>query len=146
MRIWVDADACPVKDEIDRLAAKRGIRVTHVCALTDMRRDGAEVVRVAEGPDAADEWILAQLAPGDLVITQDIPLAAESIRRGAIALEFRGRELTPDNIPDRLTARNVATTLRDAGAETRGPRPLTPNDRRNFTNALARILDRAKTR
>lgn len=141
IRIWVDADACPVKDEIERIAGRRGARIVHVCALEGFKRAAAEVVCVEGGPDAADEWILAHCAAGDLVITQDIPLASEAVKRGARVLEFRGRELHPGNMPERLAARNIATELRDRGYETKGPPPFTPRDRREFCGSLARVLD-----
>ena len=144
MQIWVDADACPVKSEIERLAGRRGMTVTHVCGLDSMNRqgEGIRVVQVPGGPDAADDWILAQCEAGDLVLTDDVPLAASAIKLGAFVLEFRGRELHADNIPLRVQVRDFAAGLREQGEMTSGPPPFSAKDRKAFTSALARILDR----
>ncbi len=145
-RIWVDADACPVKDEVERLAARRGLEVVHVCALSGMdRRDapaGVQIVRVAHGPDAADEWILERCRPGDLLITLDVPLAAAAVARGALALDFRGRVFDEANVGHRRAVRDLLMRLRDQGARFRGPRSFSRRDRQTFTAALARLLDR----
>ena len=143
--IIVDADACPVKNEIERLAAKRGVKVIHVCGLELLNREGegVEVVYVESGPDAADEWIIEHCHEGDIVVALDVPLASEAIKHGARVVDFRGREMTERNMPDRLQMRNLMTAIREQGDQTRGPRPLTKRDRVNFTTTLARMLDQA---
>lgn len=144
IHIWVDSDACPVKDEIERLAERRGLGVSHVCAV-QMRDRGGEsvsVIEVPDGPDAADEWILANCRSGDIVITCDVPLAASAVKLGAFVLEHRGRELDTENIGGRVQMRDLVTSLREQGNMTSGPPPFTAADRRAFTNALGRMLDR----
>ncbi len=146
MKILVDADACPVKDEIERLAARRGVKVVHVCAHASMKREregqGVQIVFVDQGPDAADEWIVAQTAPGDIVVTQDVPLATQAVKLGAAVIDIRGRELDERNMPDRSQMRDLMTALREQGEQTRGPRPFTVQDRRAFSASLGRVLDR----
>lgn len=144
MKIWVDADACPVKDEIERLALRRRVPVVHVCAHESMTRtgEGVEVVLVPGGPDAADEWILAHCSAGDILVTYDVPLSSSAIRLGVAVIEFRGRELHEDNIPLRAQVRDLVTALREEGGNHGGPRPFNAQDRRAFTASLGRVLDR----
>ena len=144
MKIFVDADACPVRSEIERIALKRSVTVVHVCALAEMKREseGVEIVFLPAGPDAVDDWIVERAGAGDIVVTYDIPLAAAAVRRGGVVIEFRGRELTPGNIGDRLQARNASAFLRDHGIHTSGPSPFTKTDRKNFSSKFAEILDR----
>jgi uncharacterized protein YaiI (UPF0178 family) len=146
MRIWVDADACPVKDQIERIALRRGVEVVHVCALTMLGRDrpGIQVVEVPGAPDAADEWILQHCEPGDIVVTSDVPLAAAAVKLGAFVIEFRGREFHEDNAHDRKQIRDLLASLRDTGDMLGGgPRPFTAADRKAFSATLGRVLDRA---
>ena len=144
MKILVDADACPVKDEIERIAAKRNVEVLHVCAHESMKRSspGTNVVYVSQGPDAADEWILEHCGPDSIVITQDVPLASRAVNLGAAVVDIRGQELHQENMPDRLQMRDLVTSLRDRGEPTRGPRPFSKQARREFANTFARVLDR----
>lgn len=144
MIIWVDADACPVKGEIERIAAKRGVEVVHVCAHAAMNREapGMRVELVPGGPDAVDDWILERCGAGDLVLTHDVPMAAEAIRRGAAVIDFRGRELHEANIGERSWHRDHAAARRESGLPTRQPPPFTATDRRAFAGAFAQILDR----
>jgi uncharacterized protein YaiI (UPF0178 family) len=146
-RIIVDADACPVKELIERAAARHGVRV--VMATATAMRDrgpGVEVVRIESGPDAVDDWIVASCAAGDIVVTQDIPLAAAAIERGAKVIENRGEELNASNIGLRLAVRDLAAGLREAGAfeQERGPRPIGPRDRNRFAQTLGRLLDQRR--
>jgi uncharacterized protein YaiI (UPF0178 family) len=148
LRILVDADACPVKELIERAAARHGVRVLMVTA-TAMRdrAGGVEVVRIAGGPDAVDDWIVERCAPGDIVVTQDIPLADAAIKRGARVIENRGEILGPGNIGERLAMRDLVMGLRETGIlddGTGGPRPIAARDRNRFAQALGRLLDEAR--
>ncbi len=146
MQIWVDADACPriIKEILFRAAARTGVALTLV-ANQPLRTPPAANVRslqVAAGFDVADGEIVRQLEAGDLVITADIPLAAAVIAKGGQALDPRGELLTPDNIRERLTVRNLLDEMRGSGMETGGPPPLGPRDRQVFANRLDQILAR----
>jgi len=147
MQIWIDADACPrvIKDILYRAAERRGIPLILV-ANKPLRTPPSQFIRsvqVAAGFDVADAEIARRVEPGDLVITADIPLAADVIRAGGHALNPRGDFYTPDNIQERLTMRNMMDELRGAGVETGGPSPLNPSDRQAFANQLDRFLTRS---
>lgn len=144
LQIWVDADACPavIKDILFRAAERVQIPLTLV-ANKPLRTPPSRVVRsiqVAAGFDVADDHIVAQVQPGDLVITADIPLAAGAIERGAHALNPRGELYTPDNIRERLTMRDFMSQLRESGIQTGGPAALSLADRQLFANQLDRLL------
>jgi uncharacterized protein len=141
--IYVDADACPVKDLIERAALRHGVCVVYATATAMKERgvSGTSVMRIPGGPDAVDDWIIEQVAPGDLVITQDIPLAAAAVAKGARVIENRGREFSAGNIADRLALRDLLMGLRDAGAPIGGPAAFSRRDRQNFAQTLGRILD-----
>jgi uncharacterized protein len=144
VEIWVDADACPnaVKEILFRASERLGVRITLV-ANGPVGTPSAPLVRsvrVSAGFDVADNEILKRLAPGDLVITADIPLAAEVIEAGGQALNPRGEIYTKDNIRERLTMRDFMDTLRGSGIHTGGPPAFGPRDRQAFANALDRIL------
>lgn len=144
LRIIIDADACPMKEIIERAAQRRGGVVVWMVTATAMRdRPGAEVIRIPGGPDAVDDWIVEHCAAGDIVVTQDIPLAAAVIARGATVIENRGELLTADNIGPRLAMRNLSMDLRDAGVldGLSGPKPLNAKDRQRFAQTLGRLLD-----
>jgi len=140
MQIWVDADACPkvIKDILFRAAERVGIPLTLVANQPIPTPPSRLIrsIRVAPGFDVADNEIVRLLAPGDLVITADIPLAAEVIAKCGHALNPRGERYTPDNIRERLTMRDFMDTLRGSGIDTGGPAPLGPRDRQAFANAL----------
>ncbi|MGH7413600.1 MAG: YaiI/YqxD family protein [Candidatus Rokuibacteriota bacterium] len=146
MQIWVDADACPqVIKEILFRAADRAQVLTTLVANTPLRTppsDFIRTVRVAQGFDVADHRIVEQVRPGDLVITADIPLAAEAIARGAHALDPRGDLYSEDNVRERLAMRDLMQELRSAGALIGGPAPFGPRDRHLFANHLDRLLTR----
>lgn len=144
--IWVDADACPgpVRDIVLRAAERAGLPATFV-ANQWIRLPPSPLVRaiqVAGGPDVADREIADRVAAGDLVVTQDIPLAAAVIARGALALGPRGEMHTPDGIAERLSMRNFMDELRGAGVQTGGPAPFHARDRQAFAAALDRWLAR----
>ncbi len=142
--IYVDADACPVKDLIYRAAARYRLPVTVVANGGLTIPPGVTLVRVGSAPDAADDWIAERVAPGDLVLTADIPLAARALTAAALCLDFRGGEFTADHIGDALASRELHRYLRDLGdvAGLRGPAALTPRDRARFTSKLDATLNR----
>ena len=144
--LFVDADACPVKAEIYRVAERHGLRV-HVVSNSYMavpRETFIERVVVSGAPDAADNWIAERASRGGIVVTADIPLAARCVKAGADVLGPTGRAFTQDSIGMALATRNLMDDLRSAGEATRGPRPFQPRDRSNFLSALDSIIMRLK--
>jgi uncharacterized protein YaiI (UPF0178 family) len=144
MKIWVDADACPkvIKEILFRAAKRAQVQVTLV-ANQSLRTPSSQHIKslqVSSGFDVADNEIVKQVEAGDLVITADIPLAAQVVDRGAHALNPRGELYTPDNIKARLNLRDFMATLRDSGVNTGGPAPLSQSDRQAFANHLDRLL------
>jgi len=144
MRIWVDADACPraIKEILFRAAKRARVQVTLV-ANQSLRTPASQHIKslqVSSGFDVADNEIVKQVAAGDLVVTADIPLAAQVVDKGAHALNPRGELYTPDNIKARLNLRDFMATLRDSGVNTGGPAPLSQSDRQAFANHLDRLL------
>ncbi len=140
--IYVDADACPVKPEVFRVAARHGLPVTLVAAAW-MRIPNDPNIRlevVAQGFDAADDWIVDQVQPGDIVITGDIPLASRSLGKGAAAIGPDGRPFREDNIGDAMATRALLSDLRGAGEITAGPAPFTPRARSQFLQALEQAV------
>jgi uncharacterized protein YaiI (UPF0178 family) len=138
MRIYLDADACPVKEQVYRVAARYGVPVA-VVANAPLRlppQAGLESVVVPGGPDAADDWIAGRARPGDLVLTADVPLAARVVEAGVRCLDFRGGEFTPARVGDALAARDLNAYLRDLGLMSRGPAAFSPRDRSRFASAL----------
>jgi uncharacterized protein YaiI (UPF0178 family) len=150
MKIWVDADACPavIKDILFRAANRTGTLVTLV-ANQPIQVPASEFIRtvqVSSGFDVADNEIVKRLAPGDLVITADIPLAAEVIAKGGFALNPRGELYTGDNVRARLNMRDFMDTLRASGINTGGPPAINQRDRQEFGNSLDRFLSRSSGR
>jgi uncharacterized protein YaiI (UPF0178 family) len=148
MHIWVDADACPaaIKEILFRAAQRTGLSLTLV-ANHGMRippSAGISFVLVAAGSDVADNEIVKRLSSGDLVVTADIPLAAEVVAKGAVALDPRGELYTAENVRARLNVRDFMESLRSSGVETGGPAALTPKDRQVFANRLDTILQQRK--
>ena len=146
MKIWVDADACPVviKDILFRAAERTGIELILV-ANQRIRIPKSRVVKfllVKSGFDAADNEIVGRLSPGDLVITADIPLAAEAVEKEAYALNPRGEFYTADNIKSRLNVRDFMDALRESGVDTGGPPALSQSDRKTFADNLDKFLSR----
>lgn len=144
MKIWVDADACPgvIKEILFRAAERVGIELILV-ANQPLRTPPTKLIRavqVAAGFDVADNYIVQQSAAGDLVITADIPLAAEVIEKGAHALNPRGERYTKENIRQRLVMRDFMEEMRSSGVQTGGPPPLHPRDRKAFADELDRFL------
>jgi uncharacterized protein YaiI (UPF0178 family) len=138
IRIFVDADACPVKPEIYRVAERYGLKV-YVVANSFMavpRSDMIERVIVSEGPDVADDWIVERATEADIVITADIPLAGRSLRKGATVIGPTGKPFDDNSMGMALATRDLMTDLRSAGATTRGPPPLSRQDLSRFLSAL----------
>ena len=149
MKIWIDADAAPrdVKELVFRAARRLGIETILVSNLRLTAPAGDPhvlVVRVDGGPDVADRYIEEHAEPGDLVVTQDIPLAALLVPRHIAVLDPRGDEHTEDTIGERLALRDFADQLRSAGTVTGGPRPWDRRDRQAFASALDRCLTRLR--
>ena len=150
MHIWVDADACPavVKDILYRAAERRQLPMTLV-ANKPLRTPASPWIRslqVPRGFDVADSHIVRELQPGDLVITADIPLAADVIAKGGHALNPRGELYTKDTIAERLATRDFMAKLRETGVQTGGPDALDQTDRKRFADQLDRFLARLPAR
>lgn len=144
--IYVDADACPVKAEIYRVADRHGIAVKVVAnsGMAVPRDPLIERVLVAGGPDVADDWIAERAGPGDVVVTADVPLAGRCVKAGAEVIGSTGRVYTEASIGMALATRNLMTELRSAGEVTSGPRPFSPRDRSAFLSALHEAVERAQ--
>ncbi len=144
MKLWVDADACPVviKDILFRAAERTGIEMILIAnqAVRVPPSRYISFIRVASGFDAADNEIVKRLEAGDLVITSDIPLAADVIEKGGQALSPRGEMYTTENIRSRLNIRDFMDSLRGSGIDTGGPPALTQTDRKAFADHLDRLL------
>ncbi|SDH10346.1 YaiI/YqxD family protein [Propionivibrio dicarboxylicus] len=144
MKIWVDADACPVViKEILFRAANRAQVPTTLVANQMLRVPPSPWIRAVQVPggfDVADQRIVQEAAAGDIVITADIPLAAQVIAQGAVVIDPRGELLDAGNIQERLTLRNFLDGLRSSGVETGGPSALSNADRQAFANQLDRLL------
>lgn len=138
--IYVDGDACPVREEVYRVAERLRLAVFVVSngsrPIRPPGRANVQMVVVGEGADVADDWIAERIAGGDVCVTADIPLAARCLARGARALSPVGRAWTADNIGQALAGREIARHLRETGVTTGGPPPLTQADRSRFLGAL----------
>ncbi len=146
MNIWVDADACPVviKEILFKAAVRTQVQVTLVAnqTLNIPPSQHIKFLKVSSGFDVADNEIIKRLNDGDLVITGDIPLAAEAIEKKAFVLSPRGELYSADNIRARLSMRDFMETLRESGVDTGGPSALTQNDRQAFANHLDKLLNK----
>ena len=145
--IYVDADACPVRDEIYRVAGRLGL-VVHLVSngSRPIRPPGLANVRmavVAAGADIADDWIAERVTPGDVCVTSDIPLAARCLAKGARAVSSNGRVWSTDNIGNALAGREVSRHMREMGMVTGGPAPLSKADRSKFLSALDTLVQAA---
>ena len=146
MKIYVDADACPIpiKDNLYRTAQRTSIETIFVAnqRFNTPRSPFIIFKVVSHGFDEADKWIIDQCEPGDIVISQDIPLAAEAIENGATVISPKGVLFTKDNIKQRLSMRNFMEELRGAGENIGGPAVFNQADRRNFANQLDSLLNK----
>ena len=144
--LYIDADACPVKDEVYKVAGRYGLKVFVVAnAFLNIPRDPLiERVIVPAGPDLADDWIVERAAPGCIIITADIPLAARGVKAGAQVISPKGKAFTESSIGMALATRNLMDDLRSAGETTRGPAPFAPKDRSAFLVALDLAVNQLK--
>jgi hypothetical protein len=144
--IYVDADACPVKEETVRVAARHGLKTYMVTdgGLRPTPDPMVELVIVAQGADAADDWIAEHIAENDICVTNDIPLAARCLERGALALKPNGEAFTENGIGMALANRELMQTLRETGEITGGPRPFSKADRSAFLDRLETTVQAAR--
>jgi uncharacterized protein len=143
-RIYVDADACPVKDEIYRVAARHAVPVSVVAGQLIRVPQDPMIERVAAGSamDAADDWIAERAGKGDIVVTSDIPLASRCVKAGAEVIAPNGKPFTEQSIGMTLAVRNLMTDLRSSGEVTGGPKSFAPRDRSAFLSALDQTVRR----
>jgi uncharacterized protein YaiI (UPF0178 family) len=146
IEIFVDADACPVKDEVYKVARRYGLRVFVIAngGIRVPREPMIELVIVEQGPDAADDWIASHVKAGDVVVTADIPLAHRCLQSGAEVLGTTGKPFTSDSIGAAMAQRGLMEHLRSTGETTGGPRPFAPADRSRFLSALDEAINRSK--
>lgn len=146
MPIWVDADSCPkvLKEMLFKAAERKQVPLYLVAnhSLQIPRSPYIRAVQVEHGFDVADRYIEERIASGDLLISNDIPLAAAVVAKGALCITSKGRLLTPDNISDRLTMRNLQEELRSSGVQLYGPAPLGQQDKQQFANQLDQWLQK----
>jgi len=147
-RIYVDADACPVKDEIYRVAIRHGLPVSVVAGNFIRVPQDPLIERVAAGAgmDAADDWIAERAGVGDIVITSDIPLASRCVKSGADVIAPNGKPFTEQSIGMTLAVRNLMTDLRSSGEVTGGPKSFAPRDRSAFLSTLDQTIRRIQRR
>lgn len=149
-KIWVDADACPIsiKEILLRAAKRTGIQITFVANqfISLPSYPNVKAIQVSSGFDVADNWIVQHTDSGDLVVTQDIPLADEVISKGAVAIGPRGHIYTRENIKSRLNMRDFMETMRSSGIHSGGPAALNLQDKQHFANQLDRWLTKNFTR
>lgn len=145
-QIYIDADACPVKAEALRVAERHGFKTIMVSdgGVRPSPHPLVEIVVVAPGMDAADDWIAEHIGKGDIALTADTPLAARCIAAGAQVLRFNGQPFDEQSIGAALATRDLMTHLRETGEITGGPRPFTQQDRSRFLNALETMVQAAK--
>ena len=147
-RIYVDADACPVKDEIYRVAIRHGLPVSVVAGQFIRVPQDPLIERIAAGSgmDAADDWIAERAAKGDIVVTADIPLASRCVKAGAEVIAPNGKPFSESSIGLTLAMRNLMTDLRSSGEITGGPKSFSPRDRSAFLSALDQAIRRIQRR
>ncbi len=146
--IYVDADACPVKDEVVKVAERHGLK-TILVSDGGIRPHSSPMVRivvVARGPDAADDWIAENIRAGDIAVTNDIPLADRCLKSGAAAIRPDGKVFTDDSIGMAMATRELMAGLREAGQITGGPPPFSKKDRSRFLQTLDTAVQAGKTR
>jgi uncharacterized protein YaiI (UPF0178 family) len=144
--IFIDADACPVKDEIYKVAARYGLK-TYVVSNSFMQIPASPLIErvvVDAGPDIADDWIAERAARGDIVITNDIPLADRVLKSGAAAIKPNGQPFTADSIGSALAQRSIMEHIRSTGEITGGPRPFERADRSRFLQALDTAIQKSR--
>lgn len=148
MRIFIDADACPVKDEVYKVAGRYGL-TTMVVSNSFIQIPASRLIErmiVDAGPDVADDWIAERAQPGDIVITNDIPLADRVLKAGGAAIAPNGREFTADSIGQALAQRAIMEHIRSTGEITGGPKAFDRNARSQFLQALDQAVNRERRR
>lgn len=142
LEILIDADACPVKKETLRVAERHNLKVYVVANKRMSIPDSIifELILVSDTFDAADDWIVEHAKPNDIVVSDDIPLAARCLQKGAHVIGSKGREFTPESIGNALASRELSTYLREHGIASGGPAPFTPKDRSRFLNHLEALI------
>ena len=143
--IFIDADACPVKDEVYKVAARYSLKTWVVCNAFMLvpQHPRIERVIVEAGPDVADDWIAERAQTGDIVVTNDIPLAERVLNAGAAAIAPNGRAFNRESIGSAIAQRAIMEQIRSTGAVTGGPKPFDRNDRSRFLQALDEAVNRA---
>lgn len=146
MKIYIDADGCPVKDETYRVAARHQLKVFVVAnkSMNTPLHPDISMQVVSGNPDAADDWIAENISAGDICITADVPLADRCLKASGRAISPRGDEWTEDNIGDALVTREIMKTLREMGEARGGPPPMTQRDRSAFLSGLEQLIQKIK--
>lgn len=148
MKIFIDADGCPVKEEVYKVSQRYKIAVI-VVANKFMNVPFDQLIHlqvVSQGPDEADNWIAENISENDICITTDIPLADRCLKRGARAIDARGKEFTEDSIGDAMATRELLKHLRESGDFRGGPAPFEKRDRSNFLGSLDRVIQSIRNR
>ena len=145
IKIYVDADACPVKNEIERIATRHNIKTYLVCdgGIRPPLNSLIQLVIVNQGTDAADDWIVEYIESADICVTNDIPLAARCLKKGALAIKFNGKTYTNDNIGMALATRKIMEGIREGGEMTGGPPPFSKVDRSKFLEKMELTIQKA---
>ena len=146
IKIYVDADACPVKNEIERVATRHNLKTYMVCdgGIRPSLNPLIKLVVVSQGADAADDWIADHIGRADICVTNDIPLAARCLKKEAFALKSNGKSYTNDNIGMALATREILERIRESGEMTGGPPPFNKTDRSKFLDQIEKIIQKAK--
>ena len=146
VKIYVDADACPVKNEIERIAIRHNLVTYMVCngGIRPSRNELVKLIVVNQGPDAADKWIIENIQETDICVTNDIPLAGLCLKKGALAIKPNGTRFTVDNIGMALANREIMGKMRELGEMTSGPPPFSKADRSKFLNYMETIIRSAE--
>jgi uncharacterized protein YaiI (UPF0178 family) len=146
VEIYIDADACPVKDEVERVATRHQLKTWLVCdgGLRPSQNPLLQLIVVTQGADAADDWIAEHIGQADICVTNDIPLAGRCLKQGAFAIKPNGETYTDDSIGMALATREILQGLRDTGEITGGPRPFSKADRSKFLDRMEVTVQAAK--
>ena len=146
LKIYVDADACPVKNEIERIATRHNLETYLVCdgGIRPSLNPLIQLIVVNQGADAADDWIADHIGKSDICVTNDIPLAGRCLKKAAFAIKPNGKQYTNDNIGMALATREIKERLRESGEMTGGPPPFSKADRSKFLDQMEMIVLKAK--
>ena len=146
VKIYVDADACPVKNEIEKIALRHNLITYMVCngGIRPSRNTLIKLVIVEKASDAADNWIIDHIAKADICVTNDIPLAEHCLKKGALVITPKGKRFTEDNIAMALATRGIMSQIRELGNATTGPSPFSKADRSNFLNFMETTVNSAR--